>query len=64
MKAVHDMVLGLCKKHGVRYLNLATNVPGTFNYVLNQIRDGAMLLVGSEETALVGRESMKRKMPI
>jgi len=64
MMAVHDMVLRLCKKHNVRYLNLATNTPGTFNYVLNQIRDGAMLLVGSEETALVGRESTRRKMPI
>jgi 4-hydroxy-2-oxoheptanedioate aldolase len=64
MMAVHDMVLRLCKKHGVRYLNLATNLPGTFNYVLNQIRGGAMLLVGSEETALAGREFTKRKMPI
>lgn len=64
MMAVHDMVLRLCKKHNVRYLNLATNRPGTFNYVLNQIQDGAMLLVGSEETAFVGRESTKRKMPI
>ncbi|HUE63453.1 MAG TPA: hypothetical protein VMO78_03660, partial [Rhizomicrobium sp.] len=64
MMAVHDMVLRLCKKHNVRYLNLATNVPGTFNYVLNQIRDGAMLLVGSEETAYVGREHSGRKMPI
>ena len=62
--AVHFSVLSLCKKHNVRYLNLATNVPGTFNYVLNQIRDGAMLLVGSEETALVGREFTKRRMPI
>ena len=64
MMAVHDMVLRLCKKHNVRYLNLATNVPGTFNYVLNQIGDGAMLLVGSEETAFVGREHTKRRMPI
>jgi 4-hydroxy-2-oxoheptanedioate aldolase len=64
MMAVHDMVLQLCKKHNVRYLNLATNVPGTFNYVLNQIGDGAMLLVGSEETAFVGREHTKRRMPI
>ncbi|HEY1878186.1 MAG TPA: hypothetical protein VGG66_11985, partial [Rhizomicrobium sp.] len=64
MMAVHDMVLRLCKKHNVRYLNLATNVAGTFNYVLNQMRDGAMLLVGSEETAFVGREYTKRKMPI
>jgi hypothetical protein len=39
-------------------------VAGTFNYVLNQMRDGAMLLVGSEETAFVGREYTKRKMPI
>jgi 4-hydroxy-2-oxoheptanedioate aldolase len=64
MMAVRDMVLQQCKKHNVRYLNMATNAPGTFNYVLNQVRDGAMLLIGSEETAFVGREHAKRKMPI
>ena len=56
--------IGLCKKYNVRYLNAATNIPGSFNYVLDQIRDGAMLMVGSEETVLAGREHTKRKMPI
>lgn len=64
MMAIHDKVLGLSKKHGVRYLNMATNAPGTFNHVLNQINDGAMLLVGTEETCWVGREHTRRKMPI
>jgi 4-hydroxy-2-oxoheptanedioate aldolase len=64
MMAVHDKVLGLSRKHNVRYLNMATNAPGTFNHVLNQINDGAMLLVGSEETCLIGREHTRRKMPI
>ena len=57
-------LLELGKKHSVRYLNMATNAPGTFNHVLNQINDGAMLLVGTEETCLIGREHTKRKMPI
>lgn len=64
MMTIHDTVLRLCKKNNVKYLNMATNAPGTFNHILNQINDGAMLLVGSEETCLIGREHTKRKMPI
>jgi hypothetical protein len=37
--------------------------PG-FNNVYSQIRDGAMLMVGSEEAVLMGREHTKRKMPV
>jgi len=64
MIAIRDKVLALCKQHGIKYLNAATPAPGGFNYVLDQIRDGAMLMVGSEETVLMGREHTKRKMPI
>ena len=64
MVSVRNMVLDLCKKNNVRYLNAATNTAGTFNYVIDQIRDGAMLMVGTEETALAGREHSKRKMPV
>ena len=64
MIAIRDKVLALCKQHNIKYLNAATPAPGGFNYVLDQIRDGAMLMVGSEETVLMGREHTKRKMPI
>ena len=63
MMAIHDKVLALCKKNNVKYLNLCNAAPG-FNNVLNQIKDGAMLMVGTEETCLTGREHTKRKMPI
>jgi hypothetical protein len=39
-------------------------VPGTFNYVIDQIKDGTMYLVGTEETAIMAREYTKRKMPV
>jgi len=63
MMAIHDKVLALCKKNNVKYLNLCNSTPG-FNNVHNQIRDGAMLMVGNEETVLMGREHTKRRMPI
>lgn len=64
MIAIRNKVLGLCKKYNVRYLNAATPAPGGFNYVIDQIRDGAMVMVGSEDTCLMGREYTKRRMPI
>jgi len=63
MMAIHDKVLALCKKNNVKYLNLVNTTPG-FNNVYNQIRDGAMLMVGSEDAVLMGREHTKRKMPV
>jgi hypothetical protein len=38
-------------------------LPGPFNYVIDQIKAGAMLMVGTEETCLMGRDYTKRKMP-
>jgi 4-hydroxy-2-oxoheptanedioate aldolase len=63
MMAIHDKVLALCKKYDVKYLNLCNSAPG-FNNVQSQIRDGAMLMVGNEDTVLMGREFTKRRMPI
>jgi 4-hydroxy-2-oxoheptanedioate aldolase len=62
--AVRKLILDLCKKRNIRFLNYGTVVPGTFNYVIDQIRDGTMYLVGTEETAIMAREYTKRKMPV
>ena len=64
MIAVRNMVLDLCKKYNVRNLNAANDLAGSFNYVIDQIKDGATLMVGTEETALMGREFTRRRMPI
>jgi hypothetical protein len=62
--AVRKLILDLCRKRNIRFLNYGTVVPGTFNYVIDQIKDGTMYLVGTEETAIMAREYTKRKMPV
>ena len=64
MVAVRKMILDLCKKRNIRFLNYGTVVPGTFNYVIDQIKEGAMYMVGTEATAIMAREYTKRKMPV
>jgi 2-keto-3-deoxy-L-rhamnonate aldolase RhmA len=63
MMAVRSKVLAACKKHNVRFLNAASTQPGT-NFVIDQIKDGAMIMTSREDVAFMGREFTKRKMPI
>lgn len=63
MMAVRSKVLAACKKNNVRFLNAASTAPGS-NYVIDQIRDGAMIMTSTEDVAFMGREFTKRKMPV
>ena len=63
MMAVRSKVLAACKKSNVKFLNAASTQPGT-NYVIDQIKDGAMIMTSREDVAFMGREYTKRKMPI
>jgi 4-hydroxy-2-oxoheptanedioate aldolase len=57
LDAIRTMVLDLCKKNNVRFLDATSNV-------VKRIKDGAMIMGGGEAVALTGREFTKRRMPI
>ena len=63
MEAVRQQVLAACKKNNVKFLNAADAEPG-HNNIVQQIKDGAMMISGNEATAIQGREHSKRKMPV
>ena len=63
MVAVRKKVLDLCKKNKVMFLNAGTT-DQALDYVIGQIKDGAMVLECGEEAAIKGREYTKRKMPV
>ncbi len=64
MVEAYNRVLGLCKKNKVNFLNLGLIDPNSPDYVLTQIKNGAMVLEAPEEAAIIGREYTKRKMPV
>ncbi len=64
MVAVRQRVLDLCKQHNVRFLNAGNNDPGSSDYTLKQIKDGAMVIESDEASAIAGREFTRRKMPV
>jgi 4-hydroxy-2-oxoheptanedioate aldolase len=64
MVEAHDRVLGLCKKNKVNFLNLGVIDSNSPDYVVTQIKQGAMVLESPEEAAIIGREYTKRKMPV
>ncbi|WP_448664185.1 hypothetical protein ACG3SL_05780 [Sphingomonas sp. CJ20] len=57
--AARARVLAACKKNGVRFLD-ANNA----RTIVSSIRDGARVMETNEETALIGREFTKRRMPV
>ncbi|HUO23213.1 MAG TPA: hypothetical protein VMU59_11915 [Caulobacteraceae bacterium] len=57
-------VLAECKKNNIRFLNASSADPNDPNYAITQIKDGAMIMGGSEKAAQLGREFTKRKMPV
>ncbi len=57
-------VLDICKKNKVNFLNLGVIDPDSPDYVITQIKQGAMVLESPEEAAIIGREYTKRKMPV
>ncbi|HEU4549795.1 MAG TPA: hypothetical protein VFS01_08865 [Rhizomicrobium sp.] len=64
MVKVRQTVLDLCKKNNVRFLNAANTDPNSSDFVIKQIKDGAMVLECGEDAAIMGREYTKRKMPV
>ena len=62
LQAIRGKVLAICKQHNVKFLNSAALSGPT--EVTGQIRDGAMIMSGSEAIAFQGREFSKRRMPI
>jgi 4-hydroxy-2-oxoheptanedioate aldolase len=63
MVKVRQNVLDLCKKNNVKFLNAANALPG-HNNIIQQIKDGTMVVSGNEAGAIMGREYTKRKMPV
>jgi hypothetical protein len=64
MVKVRQTVLDLCKKNNVRFLNAANTDPNSSDFIIKQIKDGAMVLECGEDSAIMGREYTKRKMPV
>jgi 4-hydroxy-2-oxoheptanedioate aldolase len=64
MVKVRQKVLDLCKKNNVRFLNAANTDKNSSDYIIKQIKDGAMVLECGEDAAIEGREFTKRKMPV
>lgn len=64
MVKVRQQVLDNCKKNNVMFLNAGNAVEDSPDYIVTQIKDGAMVIEGPEAAAIVGREYTKRKMPV
>ena len=46
------------------FLNAANTDKNSSDYIITQIKDGAMVLECGEDSAIEGREYTKRKMPV
>lgn len=64
LNAIGEKVLAECKKNNLKFLSGVRDDPNSPNYVIDRIKAGASLLVGSEKAAQIGREYTKRKMPV
>jgi len=64
MAGIRQKVLDTCKKNKVMFLNAGNPDPKNSAYVIKQIQDGAMVLEGGEQVAIMGREYSKRKMHV
>ena len=64
MVKVRQKVLDLCKKNNVKFINAANTDKNSSDYIIKQLRDGAMVLECDEDAAIIGREFTKRKMPV
>jgi hypothetical protein len=64
MRKIRQHVLDLCKKNKVNFLNAANTDKNSSDYIITQIKDGAMVLECGEDAAIEGREHTKRKMPV
>jgi len=64
MVKVRQKVLDLCKKNNVKFLNAANTNKDSSDYIIKQLTDGAMVLECGEDSAIIGREYTKRKMPV
>ena len=57
-------MLDLCKKNNLKFLNSGTVDPAMSDYVIKQLQDGAMVIESREDSAILGQEFSKRKMPV
>ncbi|RAK60392.1 hypothetical protein DJ021_11535 [Phenylobacterium hankyongense] len=64
MAGVRQNVLDLCKKNSLRFLNAGSTDPNRADYIIKQIQDGAMVIESREDSAIMGREFTKRRMPV
>ena len=64
MKALRQRVLDLCKRNNLRFLNAARASDNSVDSVIQQIKDGGMILESDAAAAIKGREYTKRKMPV
>ena len=64
MVKVRQAVLDACKKNKVMFLNAANTDKNSSDYIIKQLTDGAMVLECGEDSAIIGREYTKRKMPV
>jgi 4-hydroxy-2-oxoheptanedioate aldolase len=64
MVKVRQRVVDLCKKNNLKFLNAGRAADTSIDSVIQQIKDGAMVIESDEEAAIKGREYTKRKMPV
>jgi hypothetical protein len=64
MKRVRQKVVDLCKTNKLKFLNAGRAADNSVDSVIQQIKDGAMVIESDEEAAIKGREYTKRKMPV
>ena len=64
MRAVRQKVLDLCKQHKIQFLNAGSTDKNALDYVIGQIQDGARVIESGEDSAIIGREFTKLKMPV
>ncbi|HEX4269877.1 MAG TPA: hypothetical protein VHZ32_00755 [Rhizomicrobium sp.] len=64
MVKVRQKVLDLCKQYKIQFLNAGSTDKSALDYVVGQIQDGARVIESGEDSAIIGREFTKRKMPV
>jgi 4-hydroxy-2-oxoheptanedioate aldolase len=64
MARARQKVVDLCKKNNLKFLNAGRAADNSVDSVIQQIKDGAMVIESDEEAAIKGREYTKRKMPV
>ena len=50
--------------HNIQFLNAGSTDKNALDYVIGQIQDGARVIESGEDSAIIGREFTKRKMPV